>query len=133
MELPRSLAGVCPRKKPKTNPEFMPFYRWCFNHFKESGAKNLPINVAVPLFQTLLDAERYSLSWKPYLASDVSRISESSSRRGEFPHVDVFVEFLDSNSARVAVITKDQYEQFYEFNQSVSWDLSEYSEETSTC
>jgi hypothetical protein len=122
------MATIRPKIKPVTNHHFKTFYKWCFHHFRPESQKNLPVEFAQVLFQTLLDGEKYSPSWKP----TTNTFSNSSKGRtpGDFPHVNAFVEFLNSEPKPVAVITKDQYEQFYEFNASVSWELTEHSEDS---
>lgn len=131
--LPGLMATVRPNKARPAVPgradEFRPFYKWCFNHFKPEGQKNVPVDVAQVLFQTLLDADKYSPSWQPPAPTangDCARGCTS----GDFPHVNAFVEFLNSEPKPVQVVTRDQYEQFYEFNSSVGWDLREHSEDS---
>lgn len=123
--LPEDMASICPGLKPSPNPNFKPFYKWCFAHFREDGCKNLNVDHAQVLFQTLLDADKYSPLWKP---SSSPTPTPKGRTPGDFPHVNAFIEYLQSEPRPVAVITKDQYEQFYEFNTNVSWELQEYSE-----
>jgi hypothetical protein len=59
------MAAVRPVAKPDQNSEFGQFYKWCFQHFKMPGGKNLLAEVASVLLTMLLDAEKYRPSWKP--------------------------------------------------------------------
>ena len=131
--LPGLMATVRPNKARPAMPgrvdEFRPFYKWCFNHFKPEGQKNVPVDVAQVLFQTLLDADKYSPSWQPPAPTANGDYARGCTP-GDFPHVNAFVEFLNGEPKPVQVITRDQYEQFYEFNSSVGWDLREHSEDS---
>lgn len=109
------------------HPEFFTFYKWCFNHFRVENAKNITADVATVLFETLLDPEKYRPSYEPTEAAEVD---------GGCPrlrHVGAFIEFLRNGPKPAAVVTRDQYEQFYHFNKQIPWNLEGYSEETSTC
>jgi len=127
-KLPTMMAAVCPVANSDQNSEFRQFYKWCFQHFKVPGAKNLLVEVASVLLVTLLDAERYKPNWKP----DGGNVRSCGVTPGDFPHLTAFVEFLNSEPKPVQVVTRDQYDQFYEFNLGVSWELDGYLEETST-
>lgn len=124
-QLPSLLNTVRPRVKPEPNPAFKPFYKWCFEHLRPENAKNIDVEIAGELFKVLLDEERYNVDWEP--SETVSACTHTS---GEFPHVNAFVEFITTEPRPVAVITRDQFDQFYHFNMSVSWSLKEHSEES---
>ncbi|KAI5848280.1 Cullin binding-domain-containing protein [Tricharina praecox] len=124
-QLPSLLDTVRPRVKPEPNPAFKPFYKWCFEHFRPENAKNIDVEVAGELFKVLLDEKRYNLDWEPSEA-----VAAGMPTPGEFPHVNAFVEFITTEPRPVAVITRDQYDQFYHFNMGVSWSLKEHSEES---
>lgn len=123
-KLPNQLAAITPTVKP-TNPNFRPFYRWCFAHFRDEGAKNVRVDYATLLIQTLLDPAKYDISWQA-----PESLPPPGRTPGTLPHVNAFVEFLGQEPRPVQVITKDQFDQFYEFNLSVGWDLAEHSEES---
>ncbi|KAF8248239.1 hypothetical protein K440DRAFT_660931 [Wilcoxina mikolae CBS 423.85] len=127
-KLPELMDTVRPKARPAPNHIFKAFYKWCFHHFRPESQKNIPVEFAQVLFQTLLDGEKYSPSWKP--GNKINGDLMTGRTFGDFPHVNAFVEYLNTEPKPASVITKDQYEQFYEFNASVSWELKEHSEDS---
>ncbi|KAF8537433.1 Cullin binding-domain-containing protein [Trichophaea hybrida] len=127
-KLPELMDTIRPKASPAPNHTFKSFYKWCFHHFRPESQKNIPVEFAQVLFQTLLDGEKYTPSWKP--RNTINGDLLTGRTFGDFPHVNAFVEFLNSEPKPASVITKDQYEQFYEFNASVSWELKEHSEDS---
>ncbi|KAI5804995.1 Cullin binding-domain-containing protein [Geopyxis carbonaria] len=128
--LPVFLQNLCPKpvSDRAENPAFLQFYKWCFSHFKASEqAKNIGVDVATVLFQTLFDNQKYRVDWDPSASCN-----NEDKHAPRLNHVDAFVKYLNGEQKPVAVITKDQYEQFYHFNKDVPWDLKGYSELTST-
>lgn len=123
-KLPSMLKEVSPSHSNKT---FDTFYKFCFNYFKPADVKNITMEVAQELFTSLLDVNRYSLSWTP----SEENANECGEKEGDFPHRKAFVDFLGQSSLQV--ITRDQYEQFLPFNKHVPWDLVGFNEEESTC
>ncbi|RPB14558.1 hypothetical protein P167DRAFT_572288 [Morchella conica CCBAS932] len=122
-KLPSMLKEVSPSHSNKT---FDTFYKFCFNYFKPADVKNITMEVAQELFTSLLDVNRYSLSWTP----SEENANECGEKEGDFPHRKAFVDFLGQSSLQV--ITRDQYEQFLPFNKHVPWDLVGFNEEEST-
>lgn len=118
-----------PRPSKETDsPEFLPFYKWCFNHFRVEQAKNVTADVAMVLMETLLDPAKYKPGYRP---EEEHGDEEAGAPR--LNHLKVFLEFLRSGPKPPVIITRDQYEQFYFFNKQVPWDLEGYDEATSTC
>jgi hypothetical protein len=85
----------------------------------------LDVEIASEILKALLDPSRYSLKWKP---STEDNNPPGGCSSGDFPHLHAFREYLKTEP--VKIITKDQWDQFYEFTASVSWDLKEHSEES---
>jgi hypothetical protein len=77
----------------------------------------LDIEIASEILKVLLDPRRYLLKWKP--SPPKTTTLQVVVRRVTSPHLHAFLEYLKTEP--VKIITKDQWDQFYEFNASVSW------------
>ncbi|KAL7274905.1 hypothetical protein RUND412_002156 [Rhizina undulata] len=116
------------------NHDFIEFYKFCFNYFKVKDMKNLPVDMASELFKSLLDIDRYHLTWKPSPEGGPEGSidpMEHGKTPGKFPHLRAFIEYLNQDPKPANVITMDQYMQFIPFNRDVSWDLKGYKEDES--